>query len=518
MSTTVDNRIVEMQFDNREFEVNAKASINTLEKLKEELDMSKAARGFDELDGAAKQINLNPLITAAQSVGEKFSAMDVAAITAISRITNAAIDAGKKIVSSLSIDNIKTGWDKYGEKTTSTATIMAAISKDYPDEKERMAVVTEWLDKLALFADETSYSLTDMTSNIGKFTSMNIDLETSVKAMEGIATWAAISGSNAAQASRAMYNLSQALGMGSVRVQDWMSIENAGMATYEFKQMVIAEGIAQKKLTEDGKTFGKNTEKTVKIINDLTGELEIVKQTTEATAVTAENFRSTLAEGWFDNKVLTAVLEKYGAFSTKLMDYVDNSEHTATQWLHAIDDFNSGAEDFNIEKFAEGVELLNEETGEMEPATIEQITEVLKDLGSVEYELGRKAFKAAQEAKTFEEAMNATKDAVSSKWMEIFEHIFGNYTEAKELWTKLSEELYDIFAEPLNDVVELFKAWHKLEEGEGGRTDFWKAVWSIWDSIRSVIEAIKEGFETIFPPKTVDDLMNATKAFKAFSE
>ena len=521
MSTSVDNRIVEMQFDNREFEVNAKASINTLEKLKDELDMSKAARGFNELEGAAKNVDFNPIMSAVQSVGEKFSAMDVVAITALQRITNAAIDAGTKLVKSLSVDQISAGWAKYADKTTAVQTIMAATSKDvgegdaykYHTIEEQMAGVTEQLDKIALFADETSYSLIDMTSNIGKFTSMNIPLEQSVKAMEGIANWAAISGANSAQASRAMYNLSQALGMGSVRVQDWMSIENANMATYEFKETVIAEAIVQKKLTEDGKTFGKNTEKTVKVINDLTGELEIVKQTTEATAVTAENFRSTLSEGWFDTGVLNAVLEKYGGFSTKLLDYVDNSNKTATDWLKAIDAFNSGSKDFDINEFIVGAEYLNEETGEMEPMTVEKMAEVLTDLGSSTYDLGRRAFKAAQEAKTFSEAIGATSDAVSSKFMKIFELIFGNYLEAKELWTKLAEELYDIFAEPLNGVIDVLQEWYDA----GARTQLWEGIWAIWDSIRKVVAAVKEGFAEIFPKKTANDLYDATKNFKEFA-
>lgn len=527
MSTTVDNRIVEMQFDNREFEVNAKASINTLEKLKDELDMSKAARGFNELDGAAKNVDFNPLMTAVQSVGEKFSAMDVVAITALSRITNAAIDAGKKLVESLSVDQIKEGWSKYEQMTTATQTIMAATAKDigklddngnligYADQDDQMAKVSAQLDKLATFADETSYSLTDMTSNVGKFVSQNIPLEDSVAAMMGIANAAALAGQNSAAASRAMYNLSQSLGMGSVRVQDWMSIENANMATYEFKEMIIETAHELKKLDDSYMTSGKALDGYNTIINATTGELEKVQKWSEGTKVTVENFRSTLSDGWFDNEVLTAVLDKYGRFSSELTELMGNNSDTiARDWLDAIEKFNSKDADFSVEEFAKGIKLLNQETGELEPATVETMSALLEKLGSKEYALGLKAFKAAQEAKTFTEAIDATKDAVSSKFMKIFELIFGNYLEAKELWTDLAEALYDIFAEPLNGVISLFKEWNE----QGGRTALWESIYSILGSISKIIDAVKEGFATIFPPKTVDDLMAATDALKAFSE
>ena len=260
MSTIIDERIVQMGFDNKNFESNVKTSMSTLDKLKNTLNFSGTASSLNKnLDS----VDTSVLTKSLGKVSDGFSAMEIAAITAISRITNKVIDLGIQMAKSLSTDNIIAGWDKYGEKTTSVATL---IAQGYD-----MDVVNNQLEKLNWFTDETSYTFTDMVSNISKFTASGQGLEESVEAMMGIANWAALSGQNASTASRAMYQLSQAMSSGTMKLADWKSIQNANMDTKEFREQVLAVAEAKGELqkissvdgsiswvTKDGNEFGIN--------------------------------------------------------------------------------------------------------------------------------------------------------------------------------------------------------------------------------------------------------------------
>ena len=175
MSQTVDSKVVEMQFDNAQFERNVATSMSTLNKLKAALNFGDSAKSLETLEAAAGRVNMGGLTCAVETVFSKFSAFEVVAITALANITNSAVNAGKRLVSSLSIDNITAGWTKFGEKTQSVATLTA---QGYALEE-----VNKQLDKLNWFTDETSYNFTDMTSNIAKFTATGQGLETSVTAM-----------------------------------------------------------------------------------------------------------------------------------------------------------------------------------------------------------------------------------------------------------------------------------------------------------------------------------------------
>ena len=538
MSTTIDSKIVEMRFDNKQFEQNVQTSIESTEKLKKSLAFDGVAKGFENIQSASKNVNFQAIGDAIDSVRVKFSALEVMAITALANITNRAVNAGISLSKSLSIDQVTAGWSKYAQKTSSVQTIMAATNsswqvsadelaridklladgmeksqatrlaatysqiadgtmsvaeaskklgmsksdlekyaeglKDVSYSGTQMEFVSDQLGKLNWFSDETSYSFTDMTNNIGKFTSAGQKLTDSVTAMQGISTWAALSGANVEQASRAMYNLSQALGTGSVKLIDWKSIENANMATAEFKQTVL----------------------------DTAVELGMLKKTSEGlyatldkgTEVSVKNFNASLAEGWFSNDVLMATLDKYGKFTDKLYEASEKTGLTATQLIKATDKYKEGTLD--LSKVASQTGL-----------SVEELTGMFKELGSETYDLGRRAFKAAQEAKTFQEAIDATKDAVSTGWMNTFELIFGNYEEAKELWTNVANELYDIFAASAEARNELLGGWKEL----GGRTAMLEAFANAWNGIKSVIEPIKEAFRDIFPPMTAKRLVEITE-------
>lgn len=440
MSRTVDQKVVEMQFDNAKFERNIQTSISSLDRLKQSLNLDGAARGLDEIDASSKNCSsgMSGLSSGIETVGNKFSAMEIIAITALVNITNSAIEAGKRLVASLSIDQVTSGFAKYEEKTTAVQTIINATGKSIDE-------VNEQLEKLNWFTDETSYNFTDMVSNIGKFTSNGVELETSVTAMMGIANWAALSGQNAEAASRAMYNLSQSIGMGAVKLQDWKSIENANMATKEFKEIAIETAKALGVLTEEG-------------------------ETANGTLVTAQNFSSTLSDGWFTSDVLLAALDKYGNYSEEVYKVASEEGITAA--------------------------------------------DAMKKVSSETMELGAKAFKAAQEAKTFTDAINATKDAVSSGWSTTFETIFGNYEEAKTLWTDVANELYDIFAASAEGRNELLAQWKEL----GGRDLMIESLMNTLQILKNVISAVSEAFHDIFPPMTAERLVNITQSIRDFTE
>lgn len=452
MTQTIDSKVVEMKFDNKQFESGVDDTLKSLNKLENSLDFSGSVKGLDKIKNALKGVNFSDafdgieeaagnvkfsgLSTGIETVKTKFSALEAVAVGVFMRIGSQVADTAVDMVKSMSsIDGMTAGWQKYNEKTSSVQTIMAATGKSIDE-------VDEQLTKLMWYTDETSYDFVDMTSNIGKFTSAGVSLEDATSAMMGISNWAALSGANIQQASHAMYNLSQAMGTGSVKLQDWKSIENANMATIEFKQQVI------------------DTAKAMGTLSD-------------GVPVTAQNFNEFLNQKdwgvWFTNDVLIEVLKKYGEYAEAVYQVSDAYDTCSEAMKHVSD---------------EGMEL------------------------------SAKGFRVAQEAKTFEEAITSVKDAVSSKWMQTFEIMFGNYIEAKELWTDLANSLYDLFALGGDARNEMLQIW----KDNGGQKAFIKSLWNIYDTIISIKDTIAGAFRDIFPPMTGKQLAKITKQFQAFTK
>ena len=235
MSTTIDEKVVEMRFDNKQFENNVQTSLSTIEKLKQSLNLSGASKGLENVSSAVKNVNMSGLSGAVESVQMKFSALEVMAVTALSNITNSAMNAGKRIVSALTIDPISTGFQEYETQINAVQTILANTQH----EGTNLQQVNRALDELNTYADKTIYNFTEMTRNIGTFTAAGVDLQTSVDSIKGIANLAAVSGSSSQQASTAMYQLSQALAAGKVQLMDWNSVVNAGMGGKVFQDALI---------------------------------------------------------------------------------------------------------------------------------------------------------------------------------------------------------------------------------------------------------------------------------------
>ena len=292
MSTTIDQRIVEMRFDNKQFEKNVSDTMSSLDKLKQKLRLDGVSKGLDEVNAATKRVDMASLGDSVEKVGLKFSGLYTIADQALRNITNSVMNTGKRIVSAFTIDPIKTGFSEYETQIKAIQTILANTES----KGTTLNDVNKALDELNTYADKTIYNFTEMTRNIGTFTAAGVDLDTSVAAIKGIANLAAVSGSTSQQASTAMYQLSQALSSGTVRLMDWNSVVNAGMGGQVFqdalKETARVHGIA---------------------IDDL------IKQ--------EGSFRESLSKGWLSSEILTETLAKFtgdlNAAQLKTMGYTE---------------------------------------------------------------------------------------------------------------------------------------------------------------------------------------------------
>lgn len=287
----VDERIVQMEFDNRQFEANIGTTISSLEKLKGSLNFSGATEGLDAINAKSSKIDFSALTNSLGSVMGKFNSLEVMAVTTLANITNSAVNAGKKILRELTIDPISTGFNEYELKMDSIQTIMASTG-------ESVDTVNKYLKELNEYSDKTIYSFADMTNNIGKFTNAGVKLEDAVSAIKGVSNVAAVSGANANEASRAMYNFAQALSAGYVKLIDWKSIENANMATVEFKTQLMETAVSLGTVTKTADGMYKTLKGNV----------------FDATS----NFNEVLQDQWMTSEVLVETLKNYADETTEI--------------------------------------------------------------------------------------------------------------------------------------------------------------------------------------------------------
>ena len=306
MNEQVDNQIVSLQFDNKNFEKNTKTSMKTLDKLKEKLNFKGAAKGLQDIEDASRRVKFETLANSIDTVKNKFSALEIMGVTALANLTNSAVNYGKRIVSALTIDPVNTGFSEYETKMGSIQTILANTSS----KGKKLEDVTKVLNELNTYADKTIYNFAEMTRNIGTFTAAGVDLEVAASAIQGIANIAAVSGSTSQQASVAMYQLSQAISSGTVRLQDWNSVVNAGMGGEKFQNALIATAREMARTTS---TYAYNVDELL---------------------IKNGSFRESLREGWLTADVLNQTLKKFtveGAkeYGQKMMDLGEWTQETA---------------------------------------------------------------------------------------------------------------------------------------------------------------------------------------------
>ena len=452
MSSTIDNRVVQMNFDNRNFETNVQTSLSTLDKLKNSLRFDGAEKGFDNINNASKNLNMSPIASAVEDVKNRFSALELIAITALVKITNAALDAGKEIASALTIDPIKMGFEEYETQIGAVQTILANTSHNGTSLQQ----VNMALDDLNTYADKTIYNFTQMSKNIGTFTAAGVDLDTATNSIKGIANLAAVSGSTSQQASTAMYQLSQALAAGKVSLMDWNSVVNAGMGGKVFQDALL-------RTSEQLKTGGK----------------EAVAQ--------FGSFRESLTKGaWLTKDVLTETLKQFAGF------------YTEADLLH-------------------------------QGFTKEQAAAIVK--------MAKTAEDAATKVKTFSQLWDTLKEAAQSGWTQSWEIIIGDFEEAKELLTGISDGIGKVLqksADARNKLLSegLSSGWKQLLDA-GIHDESWfirsidktaKKSGTAFEKIRkdstSFGEALKKGLESgaISSDTLRDSIMNLHGEIHEMSE
>lgn len=363
MSETIDSKVVEMRFDNKDFEANTRTTMSTLDKLKAKLHFPGASKGLEEIGQTAKRVDFSGMSSGIQTVQMKFSALQVMGITALQNITNAAISAGKQLTDAITIDPVKDGFAEYETQMNSVQTILANTQK----EGTNVQTVNKALDELNTYADKTIYNFTEMTRNIGTFTAAGVKLDASVSAIKGIANLAAVSGSNSQQASTAMYQLSQALAAGKVQLMDWNSVVNAGMGGQVFQDALIRTS-------------------------------EHLQTGAKAAIEAKGSFRESLQDEWLTTEVLTQTLDQFATAA-------DTQE-----------EYNAA-----VKKFVD------------QGYTQEQAKEMA--------DMAKTAGDAATKVKTFSQLIDTLKEALGSGWTKTWQLIVGDFDEAKEVWTKVSDVL-----------------------------------------------------------------------------
>lgn len=394
MSQEVDSRVVEMRFDNANFEKNTKQTISTIDRLMEKLQFKGAEKGFEKLDAAAENVDFATMQTSLDRLESKFSSLNIVATTALVNITNKFVDAGEKLVKSLSIDQVASGWDKYTEKTSNVQTIMNATGKSIDQ-------VNGYLNKLMWYSDETSYSFSEMTSALSQMTAAGGNIDKMIPMIMGIANATADAGKTGFAFQSTIRNLTQSYSAGHLQLQDWKSLNLMGTATKALKQELI----------------------------DTAVELGTLKKG----EVTIGTFESSLSKKWANTKVMEKTFEKYASMMEAAYEMTQKNKGMTS---------------------SEALEKLSGQYGE----------------------LAERAALAAQQATSFGQAIDSTKDAVSSKWMAVFETFFGNKEEATETWTELSDRLYDIFVPSIDGLNERLKdglnsGWAQLQGRLGDQAD-----------------------------------------------
>lgn len=363
MSETIDSKVVEMRFDNKDFEANTRTTMSTLDKLKVKLHFPGASKGLEEIGQTAKRVDFSGMSSGIQTVQMKFSALQVMGITALQNITNAAITAGEQLTDAITIDPVKDGFAEYETQMNSVQTILANTQK----EGTNVQTVNKALDELNTYADKTIYNFTEMTRNIGTFTAAGVKLNASVSAIKGIANLAAVSGSTSQQASTAMYQLSQALAAGKVQLMDWNSVVNAGMGGQVFQDALIRTS-------------------------------EHLQTGAKAAIEAKGSFRESLQDEWLTTEVLTQTLDQFATAA-------DTQE-----------EYNAA-----VKKFVD------------QGYTQEQAKEMA--------DMAKTAGDAATKVKTFSQLIDTLKEALGSGWTKTWQLIIGDFDEAKEVWTKVSDVL-----------------------------------------------------------------------------
>lgn len=432
MSRTIDERIVEMRFDNAQFEKGVATSMSTLDKLKKSLNFKNSSKSLEEIGRAANRVRFDGMIDGINTVNARFSYLQGTIQHQLNNIVDSCVMASKRMVSALTTQPIKDGFAEYETQMNAVQTILANTQKEGTNVK----MVNAALDELNRYADKTIYNFTEMTRNIGTFTAAGVKLDTSVSAIQGIANLAAVSGSTSQQASTAMYQLSQALAAGTVKLMDWNSVVNAGMGGQVFQDALIRTS-------------------------------EHLKTGAQAAIDAKGSFRESLQTGWLTTEVLTQTLDQFATAADTQEEY-----------------------EAAVKKFLD--QGYSEEQAK-------QMADMAKTAGA-----------AATKVKTFSQLIDTLKESLGSGWTETWRTVIGDFEEAKELWTSVSDVLSDAINKSSDARNAIVKEWADL----GGRTALIDSFRNAFNALLSIITPIKEAFSYVFPQATAKQLLAITEGIR----
>lgn len=445
MGSSIDERIVEMKFDNRQFESGAQKSMQTLSKLKDSLKMDGVKDGLDEVSKSVKGIDLSSVAEGVDRIASHFTLMGQIAQQTIQRIASSVVDLGQKLLNDFVTGPITSGFQEYETQMGAIQTIMANTSEAFNDpmgnSAEHLQAVNDKLNELNTYADKTIYNFAEMTRNIGTFTAAGVDLDTATSSIEGIANMAAVSGSTSQQASNAMYQLSQAIATGTVKLMDWNSVVNAGMGGKTFQDALIRTS-------------------------------EHLKTGAKAAIKAKGSFRESLQTGWLTSQVLTETLKQ------------------TTLAVSTQEEYNNTVAD-----------LVNQGYTEEEANQIASLAKNSQD--------------AATKVKTFSQLLDTLKEAAGSGWTQTWQIILGDFGQAKDLFTRLSDYWSGVINNMSNARNNFLQQWANA----GGRDALVDTLFDFGDSMLTIIKPIKEAFDDVF--SGLGDatwLVNLTNGLKNFAE
>jgi tape measure domain-containing protein len=545
LSKEVDERVVEMRFNNALFESKVQQTMRSLAALNEKLMFKGAEKGFEKVSDSSEKVKFNALLNALDNLSQKFSAVEVIGVTALMRITNQAVDAGERLVKALSLDPIISGFQEYETQINAVQTILANTSS----KGTTLDQVNAALDELNHYADLTIYNFTEMTRNIGTFTAAGVDLNTSVSAIKGIANLAAVSGSTSQQASTAMYQLSQALASGTVKLQDWNSVVNAGMGGQVFqdalKETARVHGIAIDSMIKKEGSFRETLSKgwlTSSILTEtlqkFTGDLN--EETLKSIGYTDEQIKKIMEMGKTANDAATKV-KTFSQLKDTLTEALQ-SGWTQT-WQTIIGDFEEAKELFTrfsdvfsdlINKSSEarntvlagglntGWQQLSTALGDSADFYSQMLEKVMLANGSISQkqidDAGSFVKALQQGGVSAEQLQNGLKE--SYKQLSVLEALSDDALKAKKLDPAQVRSLAKSFEEVNQKVADgsLDLDIYSKKIGElSGREHLIESIWNVFEALEKVVEPVARAWQKIFSPITADQIYNIAKSIDEFT-
>lgn len=545
MSKEVDERVVEMRFNNALFESKVQQTMRSLAALNEKLMFKGAEKGFEKVSDSSEKVKFNALLNALDNLSQKFSAVEVIGVTALMRITNQAVDAGERLVKALSLDPIISGFQEYETQINAVQTILANTSS----KGTTLDQVNAALDELNHYADLTIYNFTEMTRNIGTFTAAGVDLNTSVSAIKGIANLAAVSGSTSQQASTAMYQLSQALASGTVKLQDWNSVVNAGMGGQVFqdalKETARVHGIAIDSMIKKEGSFRDTLSKgwlTSSILTEtlqkFTGNLN--EETLKSIGYTDEQIKKIMEMGKTANDAATKV-KTFSQLKDTLTEALQ-SGWTQT-WQTIIGDFEEAKELFTrfsdvfsdlINKSSEarntvlagglntGWQQLSTALGDSADFYSQMLEKVMLANGSISQkqidDAGSFVKALQQGGVSAEQLQNGLKE--SYKQLSVLGALSDDALKAKKLDPAQVRSLAKSFEEVNQKVADgsLDLDIYSKKIGElSGREHLIESIWNVFEALEKVVEPVARAWQKIFSPITADQIYNIAKSIDEFT-